>query len=50
MFIFERERDRDRDRVSAGKGQRERKTHNLKQAISTEPDTGVKPTNCKIMT
>ena len=37
-------------------GQREKETQNLKQApgseqeFSTEPDAGLKPTNCDIMT
>ena len=42
MFIFERAR--------VGEGQREKETQNLKQAPGTEPDVGLKPTNCKIMT
>ena len=43
MFIFERERERERER------------ENLKQSpgsvcsVSTEPDTGLEPTNHKIM-
>ena len=49
LFIFERDRDRDTDRES-GKGQRERGTQNPKQAVSTEPDAGLEPTNCEIMT
>ena len=50
-FIFER------DRVPAGEGQRERETQNRKGApgsrlgaVSTEPNAGLKPTNCEIMT
>ena len=56
MFIFERERERDRVQCDRGEGQRDRESQNLKQApdseqaISTEPDTGLKPTNCEIMT
>ena len=53
MFIYFWETER--DRVGVGEGQRERETQNPKQAprlwaISTEPDTGLKPMNCKIMT
>ena len=39
-----------------GEGQRERETQNPKQAlgselfVSTEPDAGLEPTNCEIMT
>ena len=58
MFIFERERerdrDRDRDRVQAGEGQRkgvtESKAGSRLRAVSTEPDVGLKLTNCEIMT
>ena len=48
MFIFER------DRVWAGEGQREGDTEceagSRLQAVSTEPDAGLEPTDCKIMT
>ena len=39
-----------------GRGRREKETQNPKQApgseqeVSTEPDAGLKPTNCEIMT
>ena len=48
MFIFEREGE-----CEWARG-RERGRHNLKQApgsaVSTEPDAGLEPTNCEIMT
>ena len=56
MFISGRERERDRVQCDRGEGQKERESQNLKQApgseqaISTEPDTGLEPTNCEIMT
>ena len=48
MFISERERERERER--AGEGQREREIQNPKQAPGSEPDVGLKLTNCEIMT
>ena len=57
MFFIVILREGDRDRAQAGEEQRERerKTQNLKtgsrlQAVSTEPDLGLKLTNCEIMT
>ena len=41
---------RDRDIVRAGEGQKVRGRQNVKQAPGTEPDVGLKPTNCEIMT
>ena len=44
------------DKAWAGEGERQKETQNLKQApgseqvVSTEPDVGLKPTNCEIMT
>ena len=50
MFIFKRERDRAR----AGEGQREGDTESEAgsrlRAVSTEPNAGLKLTNCEIMT
>ena len=46
MFIFEREREREA-KHEWGRG-REREAQNPKQA--PEPDMGLKPMNCKIMT
>ena len=50
MFIFERETER----VWAGQGQREGDTESKAGsglwAVSTEPNPGLKPTNCEIMT
>ena len=52
MFTFERERER--QSVSRGRAQREgdrgSKAGSRLQAVSTEPDTGLEPTNCEIMT
>ena len=52
MFIFEREIERDRAR--AGEGERQGDTESEAgsgfRAISTEPGTGLEPTNCEIMT
>ena len=50
MFIFDRERQRQRQR------ERERETDTKSGAgsrlwaVSTEPDAGLQPTNCEIMT
>ena len=56
MFIFER------DRVQVGKGQRERErerqrqreteteTQRIQTGVNTQPDEGLEPTNCEIMT
>ena len=46
---------RDRDRVQVEEGQRERGRHRIGsssrlRAVSTEPDPGLKLTNCEIMT
>ena len=47
---------RDRDRAWAGEGEKEGETQNPKQAlgyeqaVSTEPDVGLKLTNCETMT
>ena len=50
LFIFETERDR----AWVGKGQREGDTESEAGsrlwAVSTEPDTGLEPMNCEIMT
>ena len=54
MFIYFGERER--DRVQVGKGQRERdgdsesKAGSRLQAVSTEPNVGLIPTNHEIMT
>ena len=57
LFTFERHRDRDRDRerqtVSRGGAEREGdsefKADSRLWAVSTEPNTGLKLTNCEIM-
>ena len=58
MFISEggREEERERERQCVnGEEQRERQTQSLKQApgselVSTEPNMGLKPMDCEIMT
>ena len=58
LFIFERERERERERarqsVSRGEAEREQdtesKANSRLRAVSTQPDTGLKSTNCEIMT
>ena len=57
MFIlFQRERERERTSActQAGEGQRERETQSEAgsklQAVTKEPDVGLKPTNHEIMT
>ena len=47
MFIYF-QRERERERAQAGEGQRE----NPKQAsaVSIEPDAGLEPMNCEVMT
>ena len=44
MFIFEREREK-----AETEGETERIPSRLR-AVSTEPDVGLEPTNCEIMT
>ena len=49
-------RNRVRQKVNGEGAEREKQTQNLKQApgseqeVSTEPDAGLEPTNCEIMT
>ena len=54
MFIyFQRERERERACVHASGGKAEREGERIPHrlwAVSTEPDTGLDPTNCEIMT
>ena len=52
MFIFERERKRQSESVGGAERDRdtECKADSRLQAVSTEPDTGLELTNCKIMT
>ena len=55
MFIFERERQRERDGVLSGggterEGDTEPEAGSRLLAVSTEPDAGIEPTNCEIMT
>ena len=52
MFIFEREQER--ERTSGGEedraGDPESKAGFRLQAVNTQPDVGLEPTNCEIMT
>ena len=57
LILRERERERERETAGVGEGQREREIQNPKQApdsrlraVSTEPDVGLEPTNCDIVT
>ena len=56
LIIFEREREREREKESASGGGAERKGDTESQAgsrlwpVSTEPDAGLKPANCGMMT
>ena len=54
MFIYLRERERERQIVSRGgaesEGDTESEAGSRLQAVSTEPDTGLKPMICEIMT
>ena len=54
MFIYSWERDRERQSVSGGGSEREGDTESevgsRLWAVSTEPDAGLKLTNCEIVT
>ena len=54
LLILHGERERERERAWAREGQRQRDTESEADfrlwAVSTEPDTGLKPTNCEIIT
>ena len=56
MFIIYFLRERERDRSQVGEGQREREGDtefeegSRLRSVSTEPDTGLEPTNHEIMT
>ena len=54
LFIFESERTRVRTQTLAEEGQREgdpeSEAGSRLQAVSTEPDVGLEPMNCEIMT
>ena len=53
VYLFLRERERERQSLSGGGAERERQESEAGsrlRAVSTEPDTGIKLTNCKIMT
>ena len=45
-----RKRGKEREKGNERGRDRERERENSKQAVSTEPDVGLDPTNCKIMT
>ena len=50
MFIFERDRQSMRGGGAEREGDTESKAGSRFWAISTEPDMGLKPTSCEIMT
>ena len=52
MFIFEREKERQSTRGGGAdrEGNREPEAGSRLRAVSTEPDAGLKPMDCKIMT
>ena len=51
LFLRERERERERDRQTERQRETEREEADPRLCIvSTEPDAGLKPTNCKITT
>ena len=50
MFIFERERKNTSREGAEREGDREFKAGPRLLAVSTEPNLGLEPTNCEIMT
>ena len=51
LFLRERERERENERGEAEtEGDTESEAGSRLWAVSTEPDVGLKPTNCEIMT
>ena len=56
LFLRERERDRETERQSMSGGRAERegdtesKAGSRLRAVGTEPDVGLKPTDCEIIT
>ena len=50
MFIFERDTEYEQDRGREKEGDTESKAGSRLQAVSTEPDIGLEPTNYLIMT
>ena len=52
LFIFERERERERERVGERQREGDMKSNagSRLQAVGTEPDVGLQPTNSEIMT
>ena len=55
MFIRAREREREGERDhehgwGRERGRKESEAGSRLQAVGTEPDTGLEPTNCEIMT
>ena len=53
-MFFERERERERQSASGGGTEREEDTEceagSRLRAVSTEPEVGLEPTNCEIVT
>ena len=50
MFILERERQSVKGRDTEREGDTESEAGSRLQAVSTEPDAGLEPKNCEIMT
>ena len=50
MFIFEKERENESRGGAEREGDTESEAGSRLQAVSTEPDTGLEPTNHEIMT
>ena len=53
LFLRDRQRERERKKNTRGKGKRgdvESKAGSRLRAASTEPDTGLEPTNCEMIT
>ena len=49
-FIFERERERESQRERGREGDTASEAGSRLRAVSTEPDAGLEPMNCEIMT
>ena len=50
LFIFERERETEHERGRGREGDTDSRAGSRLRAVSTEPDAGLKLTNCEIMT
>ena len=50
MLIFEREREKESKQWKDREGDKESEVGSRLSAVSTEPNTGLKPMNCEIIT